>query len=240
VRPEGSKCAVDERTRTDFERQRQEFEELVLPVVRPMIVGDPKDLIISVEGTPCDRCSRDDRRLANHLDYRCSIDYLHIAAGRGVRGIGARVQWRPSPDGHWPWDTFTIRVTRQKGSRTELEKLQHALANPGWFCPSLHVHAYTTDGVLNSVAVVHTVDLVTFATDNGLFEQDRLRYSGNSFFAHVPWTALAKAGKRIRTWPDRLRPPRKERQATRPGVWDAETDERTDLYPESEDDPWHG
>jgi hypothetical protein len=180
--------------RSDAERTRHELQTLVLPWLQREIAG-PSDLVFANEGIPCQSC--------NQFDHQCGVDYWHRIYNGGIRGIATRIQWRRAANGRWPWDTFTIRHTRDSGTRTEWAKLTEAFDHPGWVRPVLHVQAYSTDGALDSAAAVHTTQLIQCMTDRGRHLPENLRRTDNAWFAWMSWDDLEAAGVRLKRYTGR-------------------------------------
>lgn len=137
----------------DLSDSAYDFERVVWPVIADAC-GDGE--LVSVEGAP-------DDMIANSLDMLAGIDAWQLQAENGrMRGIASRVQWCAKS-----WDTFTLRLTRSSGARTEVSKRIEALRSAGqWLLPSLTTQAYITlprrSGELIRAAVCDTRDLYDY------------------------------------------------------------------------------
>ena len=119
--------------------------------------------------------------LANDLDVLCGIDIWQTITGEGARGIASRVQFGPVN-----YQTFTIRLYRDTGAKTEYEKRLFAIESNGRFIyPYLTCQAYVTcKGVLLGVGVAKTVDIFD------VIKQEKVlhRRSPNSGFMAIKWS----------------------------------------------------
>jgi hypothetical protein len=131
-------------------RSQRDFLELVWPQISRCCGGGD---IIPVE-------SVSDSGFASTLDLSAGIDAWQTLedanAGTVLRGIASRVQW-----GDRVWDTFTVRRTVASGRPTEYAKRLAALnEDRGYLYPHLTVQAYINDGVLLSVGVARTRQVI--------------------------------------------------------------------------------
>lgn len=119
-----------------------------------------------------------------------------VKTPRGVALIASRVQWRRAGDGAFPYNDFTIRLSRSSGVQTEYEKRKRAIRG-GLTVPTYTVQAYCEErppggsGELLSVAAARTDDVVGFAMQHEAdrWFQYRARESGdgNARFLIVKW-----------------------------------------------------
>lgn len=129
------------------------------------------------------------------VDRQAGIDAWLVTDG--VQGIASRVQYGV------PRDSFTIRVSRPMGARTELEKRLAALQDPlsHYVLPHYTVQAYVIrprTGRLLLALVVETEQLLRFIVENpNLLERRRNPEDGTEFV--VVWaTDLVDAGVEVR------------------------------------------
>ena len=82
-----------------------------------------------------------------------------------IRGIASRIQARPRGDsGAFPYNTFTVRKSRDSGTRTEYVKRREAIAdNEGYLYPHFTIQAYVekwVEGPLLSLGIARTSDII--------------------------------------------------------------------------------
>lgn len=167
----------------DMRKSKSLFESLVWPAIGPRIGGGE---VISMELSA-------DSELRTLFDATSGIDAWQISTEGGMYAIASRVQ----PYGR-DWSTFTVRLTRKSGAKTEWEKLRDACysrdgrAHPQWF-----VQAYTSrDGAeLLSCAAVRAAELVSHI-DFFCREDLDVRCNGNdgNKFWMVGWDKPARTG----------------------------------------------
>lgn len=161
------------------------FNDLMWPIVKPMLSGGH---LLQMEGRP-------DSELAKKLDMLAGIDGWHIHK-EGMRGIASRVQVAARP-----WNTFTVRMKRDSGAKTEFEKRKSAIDQPerGWIYPVITVQGYvqTESGPLLSCGVCLTSALIQFI-DNGL---SYLQRTSNAQFAVCSWEKMKKNNYPVKWWP---------------------------------------
>ena len=160
----------------DMKRSASAFADLIWPAVRPLISGGDLVLMESVK----------DSEFAKMLDIYSGIDGWQLHTD-GMRGISSRVQVGT------PWDTFTVRMTRDSGAATEFEKRKAAIMSQrGWLYPYLHIQAYlaTWTGPILSVGVVKMADLIKFIDQN----HHRMNRTTNATFAVCGWRQMRGMG----------------------------------------------
>ncbi len=173
----------------DLASSAHDFERVVWPAVGRLFFGEGE--LIPVE--------TDNGLLARRWDALAGVDAWQVRDGTGMRGIASRVQWiRP---GGSPYNTFTVRKSRDSGALTEFEKRLRALDNPaGWLYPVLTIQAYVAEprghGALLSAAAAKTADVIQMIRD-GRARESR---TWNAEFYHVAWGAMRRAGCEIRVW----------------------------------------
>lgn len=170
----------------DLSMSSRDFARVVWPVVRPWCRGGRLEVVedSTAEG------------LTRSFDVLAGIDAWHLNDELGfMRGVASRVQWGSA------WNTFTIRMSRDSGTKTEFEKRLDAIEQHdirGDLYPVLTVQAYLDrqGGSLLSVGMVRTRDLFVYAFS----ANPPRRRTGNAEFAYIHWSALKDAGVRVRTW----------------------------------------
>jgi len=175
-----------------------EFERVVWPALAPMIGGG--------EYTSVELAS--EKATADDLDTLAGIDAWQVIRDEHcVRGIASRVQWDV-----W-YQTFTIRISRDNGTTTELFKRLKAIKNidKGYLFPHLTIQAYVKKpkrkGELIGCAAVKTIGLYTEA-ERLMIEvgEDALRSSrqnygirraDNATFLWIDWDYLNSIGVNV-------------------------------------------
>ena len=159
------------------------FNTMIWPVVRSLLGGGN---LLQMEGRP-------DLELAKKLDMLAGIDGWHIHHN-GIRGIASRVQIGK------PWNTFTVRMSKLSGAKTEFEKRKQALDYPqrGWIYPAITVQGYieTETGPLLSCGVCLTADLIRFI-ERGLSSGNGV---SDAKFAVCSWVKMRKNGYPVKWW----------------------------------------
>jgi len=89
------------------------------------------------------------------LDARAGCDYI-VVEDLGIRGMAVRVQYTDAP-----FDTFTIRASRDSGVMTEFQKRQYAIKN-NYMSPAYTMQAYVSadKSHLISGAIAMTSDII--------------------------------------------------------------------------------
>lgn len=169
----------------DLKWSARAFSDLVWPLLNEIMPGD----LVHVEAITHSDFARD-------LDAYAGIDAWHIVGGTGIRGIASRVQVCQPP--LRPYNTFTIRRSRESGTKTEYEKRKEAIeSDKGWLYPHLTVQSYVTqrkDGQLLSFGVARTRDVITDIAhwiEHGEPQGDShvyIRRTYNASFYVVTWT----------------------------------------------------
>ncbi len=144
--------------RRDLSASAQDFLDTVVPAIRHLI-GPGR--IEPVESTaPAD--------LRRDLDVLAGIDAWQMVDNEGrMRGLASRIQW-----GTTVWRSFTIRLERPNGAKTEKAKRVEAFLKPagGWLLPALTIQAYLLPpqpgGKLIEAGVVRTADLLDYMIRN--------------------------------------------------------------------------
>jgi len=100
----------------------------------------------------------DDCSFSRHLDIHSGIDAWHVHPDHGARGLALRVQSM-----EYPFHTFTIRKSRNSGTKTEYQKRKEAIEK-GWLYPHLTIQGYVSsfddEGELLCFAIGRTSQLL--------------------------------------------------------------------------------
>jgi hypothetical protein len=194
----------------DLSASASDFLRVVWPKISPWLGGGE---ILPVES------ATESQDITKLFDQRSGIDAWHLGTNEQMRGIASRVQWMN--DSEKPWNTFTVRLSRDSGTRTELEKRLEALeAGRGWLYPIITVQAYIAGvkgarGDLLSVGCVDTEELIRCAQKIAIAWRDkggnaRWRHPGgygvdrtsNAWFVYVRFEYLACHGQTLKAWPE--------------------------------------
>lgn len=135
---------------------------------------------------------RNDSELAILFDTQSGIDGWQVHQ-LGLRGIASRIQIGD-------YRTFTVRMTRDSGGKTEYEKrLQAITSERGWLYPEITVQAYSANkenGPILSIGVARTNDIMKFI-ELGLHTMNR---TTNATFAVCAWDRMISKGYRVWTY----------------------------------------
>lgn len=168
--------------------------ERAKPIIKKLLGGGE---IKAVEG-------RDDE-ICMMLDQNCGTDYFQIYGEDSklpgvVWGVGSRFQsvrhgWRP-------FNTFTIRKSRESGTPTEYEKRKFAIEHNGVY-PWLTMHGYydeITKEIL-SLAIAKTKDIWE-CIGNGYAEERKTGSSqiGQAEFYFLKWDLFKPLKKPIQIY----------------------------------------
>lgn len=155
----------------------QAFDKIKDTILPKLITGK----LVSIEMT--------ESEVLAWMDIYSGIDLIRKDE-TGLQGVAWRAQWCKA------WDSFTIRMTRQTGTKTELEKRLWAIQN-GYFYPAFTIQAYfdnTVDMNCLSVGIIRTKDLFqAYQNTPDIFQ---VRRSDNEFI-YVNWSDLK--GK-VKVW----------------------------------------
>lgn len=131
----------------------------------------------------------------SNLDMYAGIDAWQIFTGeRAMRGIASRIQY-DTGNKNYPYDTFSIRVSRPSSSTEYEKRLAAILSDRGMIWPHLTVQAYLdiTKQNIKSVAVVKTKDLYFYVDMLGLKSFVKINNKdGSSGFIAVKWCNLVR------------------------------------------------
>lgn len=138
--------------------------------IKPILEAETNSKIVEVEGQ---------NNALKSLDLYAGIDYLLID-DKGVRGIASRIQEGPC------YRTFTIRVSKKSGAKTEFEKRIDAFAD-NYIYPYYTLQAYADNDKI-IYAVCRTTDLYKFVFENP--EKVQVRTTTNASFFVVNWSDI--------------------------------------------------
>lgn len=179
--------------KSDLNSSSADFLRVVWPAIKVMVGGGE---IIAVESVA-------DKGMATMLDQRSGIDAWHLSQDGRVRGVASRVQWTDKP-----WNTFTVRYSRDSGAKTEYEKRKLDIeSDAGWLYPHITVQAYiagskASGGELLSVAVIKTKSLIDaceqIITGDISCSDGGIRRTSNAVFIWMSWTWLKDIGCEIK------------------------------------------
>lgn len=168
---------MDKEVKRDLNTSTGLFSSGVWPRLQKKIGGGT---LISVESIDSD--------LARALDMFAGIDFFRIDGNsRGVQSIASRCQWT-NINPNKPYDSFTIRLSRDTGSKTEFAKRVEAMDSGEFLFPFYTCQAYfygPKPKLLISAGVIKTRDLFEY-----LLNQDYLhhRRTTNATFIFANWS----------------------------------------------------
>lgn len=153
------------------------------PIIKHLLNGGD---ILPVEGS--------DNEVCTMLDMTCGIDYFHVYQNGLTWGIGSRMQYKCARG----WNTFTVRMSRESGAKTEYEKRRFAIEHHGEY-PFLSMQGYfDIDDNLISLAIARTIDVLE-CVEKGLGYYQHTKYDkiGQAQFYVVPWLKMVEAGYKV-------------------------------------------
>lgn len=177
-------------TRTDYVMKDMAKSNAVMKLYEPLLCKLLKcDHIKAVEGVNNEICKL--------LDLTCGIDYLEVEDRTGrVIGIANRVQWIAPP--YPPYNTFTIRTSRESGAETEFTKRVKAIERGGIY-PRLTMHTYAdkeTNEIL-SLAIAETKDVIRYIQKHNPQIRSVRDESGWAEFYCCKWNDMIDKGYKL-------------------------------------------
>ena len=180
---------MNEDVTKDLSDSAFDFQKFVWPKVKDKCGGGE---LIPMESITA-------KEIAKDFDILAGVDAWQIQREDSlIRGIASRVQWISHP-----YNSFTIRETRDSGVPTEYEKRQYVIDKPdkGYLFPALTIQAYLKErkkGPLLSVAVCRTSELFRYI-EQWPKEIGHNRASNASFLI-VWWKKYKAKGNHIYIW----------------------------------------
>jgi hypothetical protein len=164
--------------------------EKAKPIIANLLNGGE---IKAVEGSQEEICLM--------LDRTCGIDYFQIYPKTGlIWGIGSRFQKTYGK----PFNTFTVRRSRESGAETEFIKRLYAIKH-NCIYPQLTMQGYYSDktGEILSLAIAKTKDIMQYILDNK--QNIKVQYThedkiGQASFFIVNWQDFMKQGYKCLVW----------------------------------------
>lgn len=153
------------------------------PVIKQLLNGGE---ILPVEGSDDEVCKM--------LDLTCGIDYFHVYSNGLTWGIASRMQ----PNCSKGWNTFTVRMKRESGAKTEYEKRKFAIDHNGEY-PFLTMQGYfDRNNNVISLAIAKTVDVMNCVeNDIGYYRHTGQDKTGQAEFYVIPWDKMKQAGYKV-------------------------------------------
>lgn len=173
---------MDSTVANDMKNSSTAFVTLVWPLINSWVGGGE---LLQMENVT-------DSNFAKMLDMKAGIDGWHIHSD-GMRGIASRIQ-----KGWKAWNTFTIRMSRDSGAKTEYEKRETAIETGKYIYPHLTVQAYVEawEGPVLSIGMALTCDIIIFI-QKGFHT---LRRTTNAEFAVCPWDVMEIKGFKVKVF----------------------------------------
>lgn len=164
--------------------------EKAKPIIKQLLNGGE---IKAVEG--------DDNEICLMLDQTCGTDYFQVYDASGlVWGVGSRFQ--KVRHNSKPFNTFTIRKSRESGAKTEFEKREYAMEHGGIY-PYLTMHGYydeETSEIL-SLAIARTKDIWDFIKQGHAKERHTGdNQIGQATFYFIGWDDFKNHGYNIKVY----------------------------------------
>lgn len=163
--------------KADLGKSMDVFNRLIKPVLQDIMGGE----YIPIEGSP--------EEIAQMLDKRIGIDVM-IDRGNTIFGLGSRIQIDTGV-----WNSFTIRCERESGHITELDKLRKAIKCDS-MRPQITMHAYVEKGVLKSLGLARTKDIIRYIDTHDKECPLRRSFDGEKWaqFKVAYWDKMKAAG----------------------------------------------
>lgn len=169
--------------------------ERAKPIIKDLLNGGE---IKAVEG--------EENEICKMLDLTCGTDYFQIYSknDKNLDGLvwGVASRFQKVRHGFKPYNTFTIRRSRESGAATEYAKRKFAIKHGGTY-PFLTMQGYydsQTEEIL-SLAIAKTTDIFD-AIENGLYSIRETGYEqiGQATFFVVDWDVFKKNGYNLKLY----------------------------------------
>jgi len=152
-------------------KSSKQFEEICVPELKKLTGCE----FMCIEGNH----SIESQRM---LDIMAGIDSWMYKEKYGVIGIASRIQKGIN------WETFTVRKSRESGTKTEFDKVSKAIEN-GSIYPFYTVQAYIKDSKIEGMAICRTKSLYQLIKDKKYkIRQTGANQDGQSIFYAVKWS----------------------------------------------------
>lgn len=164
---------MNEQVARDLSRSANVFTNKIVPILEQIYKNSRYICLETIN-----------QEFAKDFDIRAGIDAWQIIDDK-IRGIGSRIQ-HGTPSDKYPYDTFTIRLFRDSGRKTEYEKRKEVInSNEGWIYPYFTLHAYTDeDDNLLQFALAETTDLIDIINN----KEHKERRTKNATFGYIEWS----------------------------------------------------
>jgi hypothetical protein len=194
----------------DFEWSARAFKQMIWPEIKEHLGGGELMSVEQIQDSP----------FARLFDILAGFDAVQTTPDGRVRGISSRIQRRPdhavirSEDKYWhPYNTFTLRKSRESGAETEIEKRIRAINGESLY-PAITVQSYleTKEGPWLTIGVIETRLLFDFIADSANARNLRIEQvtrDGAARFVVVPWWALGSDRMKVFRNPE-IYPPKIE------------------------------
>lgn len=152
-----------------------DYQKIIKPLLEKVLKGE----LITVEGETLNET-------AKLLDTLAGIDLWFANKEKGMRGIASRIQYGKN------WRTFTIRLERDSGAKTEYEKRKYAIDND-YLYPVITYQAYLCED--GKMAIAMTKDIIDYI-DKGLayIRHTKDDQQGQASFYVVDWDDFKAQG----------------------------------------------
>lgn len=169
--------------------------ERAKPIIKSLLNGGE---IKAVEGN--------DNEICLMLDRTCGTDYFQCYGQSDgkldglVWGVGSRFQ--SIRNGYKPFNTFSIRKSRESGANTEFAKRKFAIDNGGIY-PYLTMQGYYDEvtGEILSLAIAKTKDIWDYIeSGNCQIRHTGANQIGQADFYVIPWDKYEQSGNKIKIY----------------------------------------
>lgn len=127
---------------------------------------------------------------AKLLDTLSGIDLWMVDENRGMRGIASRIQYETN------FRTFTIRLERASGAKTEYEKRKFAIEND-FLYPIITYQAYLCQN--GGIGIAYTKDIIDYITKGFAYvRHTKEDQKGQASFWVIKWDDFKKQGYRFK------------------------------------------
>lgn len=159
-----------------------DLERVVWPAISPLVGGG--------KFSPWEGAFENE--MQRTLDIFGGVDWIQHLDNGTIQTWATRVQWGQD------WSTFTIRESREYGTRTELAKRIQQVETEGCLYPTYTLQAYISEkrvGQLLSVAFVKTKELISYIQQapNEVYRR-AVFDNGAATFLVIKWNRYQKFG----------------------------------------------
>jgi len=178
----------------DLENSIYDTEKILFPKLKELKCFSGE--LINIQKASLDPTMSNYLNLIARFDQLAGIDIWNIKTNKGIIGIANRIQWTKNP-----YNTFTIRRTRDTGTETEYPKVLRSLENETLY-PKFMIHSYISErriGELLTFAIAKTRDVFQVIIDGNCEIKTNIKGDKNTFF-YVYWDRMKEEGFEIQIY----------------------------------------